>query len=157
MITGNPSLWRLVVSCIVSLVPYSPPNPPPPHPTHLMKDSGTLWVKFKNKIWVLVKHLGSKNKIPPPPPPPHPSHLMKTQGILCFKIRNWIWLTICNWILILVKHPSPQKSTCSPYTDIVYIQWFHFELQSNIFWPRRPWPIAGRKKQKNGRKITFFS
>ena len=24
-------------------------------------------------------------------------------------------------------------------------------------WPRRPWPNAGRKKQKNGRKITFFS
>ena len=24
-------------------------------------------------------------------------------------------------------------------------------------WPRRPWPNAGRKKQKNVRKITFFS
>ena len=33
----------------------------------------------------------------------------------------------------------------------------HFHLYSrDSGWPRRPWPNAGRKKQKNGRKSVFF-
>ena len=93
----------------------SPPVPSPPqHRTHLMKTQGILWFKFRIKIWVLGKHLGTQNKIPPPH---HCCQLIwwRTQGILYFKFRNQIW--------VLGKHLGTKNNIPPPHHCCQLIWW----------------------------------